>query len=107
MATKHHPQQTTASLTEAVRLALGEHPEDVMMVSHTASDVFEWLERVFKNIEAEAEKGKDASYIEVRQMAAMGRYLACDFGNYMDCIREKMTDALKAAGYTITPIRGA
>jgi len=107
MATENHTQQTTESLTEAVCLALGDHPEDVMGFSNTASDVFEWLERIFKGIEAEAEKGRDASYIEVRQMAAMGRYLAADFSNYMDCAREKMTDQLKAAGYTVTPIRGA
>lgn len=110
MATKDHTEQGVEALSDAVRKALGDHPEDVMGVAATATDVFYWLEMIFKNIEEAVDSGRAISALqvmEVSKMAAMGRYLSSNFGNYMDCSRERMVDSLRSAGYKITPIKAA
>lgn len=53
----------------------------------TAVDVFGWIETL-----AAVAKEKHASRIAIDDLVKIIHYLACDFGNHIDCERESLRD---------------
>jgi hypothetical protein len=78
---------------EACRTVFGQHPEDVIVPIKLGSDAFDWLSALFKAIELFL----DHRPTEVEHLVALGRYIATDMSDYLDCAREQMTDSIKAA----------
>lgn len=81
---------------EIAKQIFGDYPEDVISPIKSASDALSWLEQLFKTIEKEAldERGG----FRIKELAAMGAYLAFDMSNYAGCMHETYTERLKS-GY--------
>jgi hypothetical protein len=57
--------------------------------------VLAWLESLFRTIELLHDKGGKA--IHIKPLTALGKYVASDMGNALDCMHGEMRDHLKAA----------
>lgn len=80
---------------EAARAALGQHPRDVASYLHAGAESLAWLESVFHAIELLHERG--GGEIRIRHLVGLGKYVAADMGNMLDCEHEKIVEALDAA----------
>lgn len=84
------------STTEVCRSAFGNHPEDVISVIRTGSELAFELEALFKAIKADLESNPPR--LNAARLCDVGAYLASDIGNYIDCEREAMVENLEKAG---------
>lgn len=80
---------------EVSRAVFGEHPDDVISPLNTASEALFWLEELFGVIQEEAEKDNPRTY-RIKLLADMGKYVALDMGNYVDCRHRDFRDAIQA-----------
>lgn len=83
------------SSVEIVKKLFGDHPEDVISPIKSASDALGWLEELFKTIEKEALEERNG--YRIKELAAMGAYLALDVGNYSSHMHETYIYRLQAA----------
>ena len=81
---------------EAARAVLGRNPEDALVTIQIGVTTLDQLEALFRAIEAECERNNPSS-IDIRRLAALGRYVASDICNTIDCEREEIADSIKAA----------
>lgn len=79
----------------------GDHPQDVINVIDGASEAIGWLEEIFFSIEKEfetKEKDKKWSKLRVQRLAALGKYVAFDYGNYVGSKHEDYRYNLRQTG---------
>ena len=81
---------------EACKSLFGEHPEDVIGPIKSAADALGWLEELFNTIGNEALNERSGH--RIKQLAAMGAYVASETSNFSDHIHETLIDRLRTAG---------
>ena len=77
------------------RTVLGQNPRDVATYLKIGSDLFDQLESVFNSIEMLNEKG--GSEVHIKNLARLGKFVASDTANLLDCEREKIVASIDAA----------
>ena len=87
---------TTNPSVEIVKQLFGDHPEDIVSPIKSAAEALSWLEELFKTIEQEALQERNG--YRIKELAAMGAYLALDMGNYAGHVHETYIDRLQTAG---------
>lgn len=92
--TTQAPDAITA--IETARAVFGEHPDDVISPLNTASEALFWLEELFGVIQEEAER-ENPRTCRIKRLADMGKYLAFDMGNYVDCRHGEFKEAIQAS----------
>lgn len=98
MTTKTKETSIPEATVAAVRKAFGQHPEDVLGLAKTGEETLYWLAAIFEAIEVMDKHGHPATKLRsIPRLAEIGRYVAEDIANTLDCQREDMEENLRKA----------
>ena len=84
-------------LVDTLTSAFGDHPDDVIGILRMATETLNQLESIFLSIDGELERSR-SPLTHTKRMAGVGRYLAADMANHVDCMREKYEGSLQGHG---------
>lgn len=81
---------------DTVHEVFGRGPDDVLSPMNTATEVLDWLMELFILTGQLAKEDKPGNCQRIAKITELGKYLACDFSNYVGYEKEQMEDALSA-----------